>query len=68
MLVVGDSIIEFRKFRKEEESWVDGTINKAIGFTHINVGSDDSLTSKALHENNSICEKIRGVLLHLASM
>lgn len=47
---------------------MDGTLDRTIVFTHTNVGSDDSLTSKALHENNSICEKMRGLLLYVANM
>lgn len=31
-------------------------------FQHTPVGSDDSLTSKTMHENYSIFEKIRGIL------
>lgn len=35
------------------------TINRTIVFTHIKVGSDESVTSKGACENNSICEMMR---------
>lgn len=44
------------------------TINRTIVFTHINVGGDESVTSKGACENYSICEMMRGILLRLANI
>ena len=45
MLGAEEDVKNNLKVQKKWESWVDGTIDRTMAFTHSNVGSDDFLTS-----------------------